>query len=125
MVQAVAISDGVSVTSSLIVSITVLNVLETVVISDSDTTTNTLSENVASGTAVSGLRLQVVVEGGSTPSSDSIVWSVASTGTRFAIDSGSGTLSYVSTSTLDYEATPLFEVIVEAVAVSEDVHGNW
>ena len=111
---------GVMQTTSTEIVVSLLNVLEEVVISDGDEdTANTIAENVPSGTLVSGVSLQALDEAGRALSG--VIWSVASTETRFVIDSVSGALSYGSTSTLDYELTPTVEVVVEAVASLEGV----
>ena len=82
---------------------------------DSDDTPNRISEGATSGTAVSGLRLQVAA---AQPQADA-QWQVWSRGDLFAIGTTSAIVSLAVGKTLDFEQATSHTVIVEALSGSQ------
>ena len=100
----------------LTVAVEVVNVLESIVLSDMDEGLNTITENEASGTVVLGVTLQAVDEGGE-PLQSGVIWNITPTDV-FAINS-LGVITYASTATVDYETTTSYTIVV-AATVSRD-----
>ena len=110
---------GVTLTEHLAVEIAVLDVLESLVITDSQAIANTVAENAATGTVVAGLIFAVADEAGHTPAQT--VWSLTdSAAGRFTYDAMSGVVSLVS-APLDYESTRSYTIEVSAVATKGGV----
>ncbi len=118
-VRAVA---GAVVSNDLALTINILDAPDALTIVDSDATTNTVVENAATGTAVTGITLQARDEMGMPVTA--VTWSVASAPAGlFAISSANSALLIVA-GALDYESAPTHSVTVRAVAgavVSNDL----
>ena len=106
VVAATVSRDGVTVSDDLTITVDVVNVLESIVLSDADGALNTITENVVSGTAVAGLRLQAVDEGGSDVS-PAVQWSLLQGSTSFVINA-TGMIRLAALATVDYETTPSY-----------------
>ena len=101
--------------TTIVINIT--DALETLTVSDSNEADNTIAEDVAVDTAVSGVSLIVVDEVNRNVSD--VSWSLSNdAGGVFEIGTASGVLS-LAQATLDYEDTTEYEV--SAVATSGDV----
>ena len=121
IVVSVAVREGdETFTASDSIEIIILNVLEQVVIRDDEATSNTIVENAAVGTTVTGLHLQAVDERGVVLSD--VRWGITSLDGLFAIDTATSMVRFVSTTaTLDYEMTPSYVVGISAQAVQDSV----
>ena len=106
-------AEGVTLMSSLTVTIIVVDVLEAVRMFDAVPSTNTIPENASAGTRVSELDLQVVDEVDQ-PVSD-VVFRIVSGDGSFTIASATGVVSLSTTASLDYAITSSYTVEVEAV----------
>ena len=102
--------DETTVSGSLTVMVEVLNVLESIALLDDDNALNTITEGAGSGTAVIGLRLQAIDEGGDDVSS-AVQWGLLQGSAQFAI-STIGAITYASTAVVDYEMTSSYTVVV-------------
>ncbi len=119
-VMITAAADGYeSVTEPLMIRVT--NVLESLAIADSDAMTNTVAENAAVGTTVTGITLTVRDE--ANRAVNGVIWSVASTSSDlFVINPDSGEVTVAGA--LDYEASSNHLVIARAAkdaVVSNDL----
>ncbi len=91
-----------------------INRPDTLAIMDSDPAANTIAENAATGTTVTGITLQARDEAGATVSV--AIWSVVSTPTDlFTIDAG-GAVRLTASNTLNYEISTSHTIEVRATA---------
>ena len=100
-----AISDGVTVMTEITVAVIVTNVLESVIISDNNDTSNAILASASIDTEVSGIELQAVDENGGhlTHQLNNLMWSFAPNGNisnRFAINTMTGQLRWASPNTV-------------------------
>ncbi len=110
-VRAVA---GAVVSDDLELTISVLNVPDTLTIIDSDMNANTIAENAVANMPVTGIVLSASDEAGATVSA--VTWSVASSPTDlFTIDAG-GAVRLSASDTLDYETTTMHTIEVRGMA---------
>ena len=98
---------------TLSLTIEVLNESEIFDLVDSDTSANEISEIAVSGTAISGVSLQVIDAMGMPV--DGVLWSLSeSTNVPFTISTTSGEIVLSSDRSLDYEMTQEYSLIVTA-----------
>ena len=110
IVVAATASENDAVSSSLTLTIAVVDVLERIDISDTNENANTIVENAESGTAVLGVDLQVRDENGT----DLLLetdFSLLQGSTQFAI-STIGVITYAATAATDYEMTSSYTIVV-------------
>ena len=100
----------ITVSDDLTIVVEVVDVLERIIISDTDNALNSIVENTSSGTVVAGITLQAVDEGNDNVSS-AVEWGLLQGSTAFSIDA-IGTIRYVSASLTDYEMTPSYTIVV-------------
>ena len=121
-VSAAGSEGGVTLTATLALTIAVTNVLESLSVSDGDVGANSIEENSAVGTVVSGLNLVATDEANGTFSA---VWRLTDdAGGLFQIVSTNGEISLAIAGVLDYEGnqTP-YEVVVQAANGGASVTG--
>ncbi len=103
-------------------TIRVTNVLEALMIDDSDATTNTVAENAAAGTTVTGIALTVRDEGDRAVGG--VTWNVAGAPADLFTVDADGAIRLATSGALDYEASTAHAVIVRATkdaVVSNDL----
>ena len=121
LIQAKASVEGVMPTT-LSTTINIGNVLDSIVIQDVNSSTNTIFENAVTNTEISGVVLEVRDESNVLVSNDDITWSLLdSAGGTFMISSISGAISLSSTATLDHESIPTYNLVIQAEALVEGV----
>ena len=114
---------GSSETLTLDLVVAVLNESDTFNLVDSDASANSILESAVSGTAASGISLQVLNE--MNAPTDGVVWDLSeSANGTFAIDETSGVILLAPAKSLDYESTPSYTLVAIASVSYGDTTEN-